>query len=237
MKSILTSFALMIVLFPCHRMTAQKAEEIHMIEYFSGYIFEDGIYHHIDAVKVNDPIPFNRIVSDRNVYDKAFIKDLIIKKEIVLYDEAGVRASISTADIWGYALHGRLYIMLGGKFHRLMLQGGISQFIASATTNERVYYADEDSSTSHTTTQDLYQGFYREPYYYRRLTAEGEICLYDFESNTLEQYEPSALGKLLERDSVLFSEFATLRKREKKKRMAEFIRRYNQRNPLYFPAE
>jgi len=44
------------------------------------------------------------------------------------------------------------------------------------------------------------------------------------------------LGELLEGDSVLFSEYNFLRKREKKERMAEFIRRYNANHPLFFPA-
>jgi hypothetical protein len=45
----------------------------------------------------------------------------------------------------------------------------------------------------------------------------------------------SSLEKLLERDSVLFSEFASLQRREKKKQMVDYIRRYNQNHPLYFP--
>ena len=237
MKPLLNIFLLPIFLLPGIMVSAQESEEIPMVRYSSYYVFKDGIFHSVDAVKANDPIPFSRIVSDRYVYDKDFFDELISRKEIVLYDEAGVRVSIKTENIWGYALNGRLHIMVGGRFQRLILQGNISQFIASETTNERVYYDDEDSSRRYTTTQDLYRGFYRERYYYRTLTAEGEICLYDFESNTLEPYEPEALGKMLERDSVLFSEYQPLRKREKRKRMAEFIRRYNQGHPLYFPAE
>jgi hypothetical protein len=235
MKAKFPLLTLIIFLLPRLGMNAQESEKASMIPYSPGYAFKDGIYHNIDAVKANDPIPFARIVSDSYVYDRAFLNELIIKKEIVFHDEAGVRTSIRTRDIWGYALKGRLHIMVGGRFHRIILQGSINQFIASETTSEKVYYSEEDS-TRYTTTQDLYRGFYRDGYYYRTLTAEGEICLFDFDSNTLSKYEPVALGKLLERDSVLFAEYGPLRRREKKKRMAEFIRRYNERHPLYFPA-
>ena len=184
----------------------------------------------------NDPIPFARIVSERDISDRDFFDQLINRKEIIFHDEAGVRASVRTSDVWGYALHGRLHIMLGGRFHRIHLQGSISQFMASETTYAKKYYEDDDTIKSYTTTQDLYRGFYRHRYYYSPLTAEGEICLFDLESNTLEQYDPAALGKLLERDSLLYSEYRVLKRREKKNRMAEFIRRYNQNHPLFFPV-
>lgn len=236
MKSIGIFLALLIFLLPQQILHAQETEEIPMIRYSPDYVFKDGLYLNIDDVRNNDPIPLARIVSDRYPYDEVFFYELIIKKEIILYDDAGVRASVKTKDIWGYVLHGRLYIMVGGRFQRIHLYGSISHFVASETTNEKKYFAEEDTSTRYTTTQDLYQRFYRR-YYYRSLTAEGEICLFDFESNTLAKYDPAALGKLLERDSLLFSEYKLLRRREKKNRMAEFIRRYNESHPLYFPVK
>lgn len=235
MNSKRTFLVLLIFLLSQQILPAQEAEDIPMVRYSPDYVFKDGLFLNIDDVKKNDPIPLARIVSDSYSYDEDFFRELIIKKEIILYDDAGVRASVITSDIWGYALHGRLYIMVGGRFQRIHLYGSISHFIASETTNEKKYFAEEDTSTPYTTTEDLYRGFYRERYYYRTLTAEGEICLFDFESNTLAKYEPAALGKLLERDSLLFSEYETLKRREKKNRMAEFIRRYNDNHPLYFP--
>ena len=235
MKAIGTLLTMLAFLLPHQILLAQETEEIPMITYSPGYAFKDGLYLSIDDVSTNDPIPLARIVSDRYVYDKDFFDELIIKKEIILYDDAGVRASIKTKNVWGYALHGRLHMMVGGRFHRIILQGSISHFIASATTNEKRYFGEEDTSTRYTTTQDLYRGFYRERYYYRTLTSEGEMCLYDFESNTLSQYDPAALGKLMERDTVLSSEYTSLKRKEKKNRMGEFIRRYNQNNTLYFP--
>jgi hypothetical protein len=60
--------------------------------------------------------------------------------------------------------------------------------------------------------------------------------LFDFQSNTLAAYTVEVLEKLLLRDFELFSEYTSLRKRDKKDRMAEFIRKYNQNHPLYFPV-
>lgn len=236
MRLLLSLIGLLTVLMPFRVLTAQDTLDIPLMEYSPGYVFKDGLYLGIDDVKANNPLPFARIVSNSYVYDKDFFDELIIKKDIIFYDDAGVRASIKTRDIWGYALHGRLYIMVGGKFHRIHLMGSISHFVAAATTTEKQYYSEDDTSTRYTTTQDLYRNFYRDRYYYRTLTSEGEMCLFDFEGNTLLKYDEAALGKLLERDSLLFSEYKHLRKREKKNRMGEFIRRYNLSHPLYFPA-
>jgi hypothetical protein len=235
MKSIRIIHTLLILSFSCPALFAQEMDGIPMVRYSPGYAFKDGIFLSIEDVMVNDPLPFARIVSERVIYDRAFIEELIWHKEFTFYDEAGVRASVRTRDVWGYALHGRLHIMIGGRFHRIHLQGSISQFVASETTYEKKYFADDDSIKSYTTTQDLYRGFYSNKHYYSPLTAEGEICLFDFESNALEQYDPAALGKLLERDSLLYSEYKVLKRRVKKNRMAEFIRRYNQNHPLFFP--
>jgi hypothetical protein len=92
-----------------------------MIQYSPEYVFKDGIYPNVDAVKTNHPIPFPRIESDRYVYDKHFINQLTIDKEIVFYDEAGVRAALKTEDTWGYELKGRLHIMVGGKYWKRIL--------------------------------------------------------------------------------------------------------------------
>ena len=214
---------------------AREPDEVQMIRYSPEYKFKDGLYLGIDDLKANDPIPFGRIVTDLNSYNKDFFNEMIIKEEIILYDESGVRASLKTKDVWGYALNDQLYIMLGGKFQRIIIEGGISLFIASATTHEKTRYAPSDTSTQYTTTADLYRS-YNKKYYYSMVTAEGTMSLYDFESNLLTGYDILSLGVLLERDSELSAEYEALRNREKKEKMMEFIRRYNARHPLYFPV-
>jgi len=230
MKSILTVFGLLIFLHPLQVSQAQEPEEPAMIQFSSEYKFKDGLYLNIDDVKNNDPIPLGRVVTDLNNYNKDFFDEMILREEIIFYDVNGVRASVPTKDIWGYAQNGRLYIMLGSKFQRIIIEGSISHFIASATTFVKTKF---DTSMRYITTEDLYRSH---KFYMRRVTTEGIVSLFDFESNALTGYNIYALGELLEGDSVLFSEYNFLRKREKKERMAEFIRRYNANHPLFFPA-
>ena len=220
MKSILAVLGLFIFLYPIQVSHAQEPEEPAMIQFSSEFNFKDGLYLNIDDVKNNDPVPLGRVVTDLHSYNKDFFDEMIIKEEIILYDVNGVRRSVPTKDIWGYAQNGHLYIMLGGKFQRIIIEGSISYFIASATT----YMSNEELlHRSH--------GSYMTP-----LTVKGKMSLFDFESNTLTDYNVEALAKLLHRDPLLFLEYISLRKREKKKRMAEFIRRFNDKHPLFFPV-
>lgn len=232
MKFFLTYFGLLLFLLPLQSLRAQGPQERPLVPYSRDYKFKDGLYLNIDAVRLNNPIPLGRVVTDLKNYNRDFFDEMIIQEEIILYDESGVRVSIRTRDIWGYARNGRLYIMLGGKFQRIILEGSISHFIASETTSTKIRI-DEDDAKNYTTTQDLYRNKGRSTHSY--VSAEGKVSLFDMESNTLTGYNPGALAKLLERDSVLYTEYASLRTREKKQRMVEFIRRYNARNPLYFP--
>jgi hypothetical protein len=207
-----------------------------MIKYSPGFEFKDGLYLNIDDVRNNDPIPLARIVTDLGSYNKDFINEMHTSEKIILHDDYGIRRFIYTKHIWGYAESGRLYIMAGGQFQRIIIQGSISLFIASETTHVKTEFSPSDTSLNYTTTEDLYRSHFRK-YYYANVTGERREYLFDLESNTLAAYTIEVLEKLLLRDFELFSEYASLRKRDKKERMVEFISRYNQKYPLYFPKD
>jgi hypothetical protein len=40
----------------------------------------------------------------------------------------------------------------------------------------------------------------------------------------------------LEKDSVLYREYVSLGKNKRKKRMLEYVQRYNERHPFYLPS-
>jgi hypothetical protein len=164
-----------------------------------------------------------------------FINEIYSSAKIILYDDYSIQRFIYTKNIWGYSESGRLYIMVGGKFQRIIIQGSISLFIASATTNEKKTFQPRDSSMYSSTTEDLYRSHNRR-YYYANVTGESQEYLLDFDSNTLSAYTVEILEKLLVRDAELFTEYEALRKKDKKNKMGEFIRRYNENYLLYFPV-
>lgn len=233
MKSILPLLGLLILLLPLQVLVAQETEEVTMVRYSPDFKFKDGLYLNIDDLRNNDPIPLARIVTDLGSYNKDFINEMYSSAKIVLYDDYSIKRFIYTKNLWGYAEGGRLYIMVGGQFQRISITGSISLFIASETTNVKTRFP-RDTSIHARTTGDLYRSHHKR-YYYAPVTGQGGEYLFDFESNSLSVYSAEVLEKLLVRDAELFTEYASLKKREQKKRMSEFIRRYNQNHPLFFP--
>ncbi len=234
MKSILPLMGLLILLMPLQFMNAQETEEVKMVRYSPDFKFKDGLYLNIDDLRENDPIPLARIVTDLGSYNKDFINEMYSSAKIILYDDYSIQRFIYTKNIWGYSESGRLYIMVGGRFMRIIVQGSISLFTASETTYEKKTFQPRDSSMYSSTTEDLYRSHNRR-YYYANVTGESQEYLFDFGSNTLSAYTVEILEKLLVRDAVLLTEYEALRKKDKKNRMGEFIRRYNQNHPLFFP--
>jgi len=211
---------------------AQDLPATPMVRVGPGYEFNEGIYMNTGMVKYNRPIPPARIVSDAERYDHHFYENLLDAEEIILYDVHGVPGRLKVKDIWGYAYNGSLYIQVGQHFHRLNLEGSISRFMASATTYEKRPLSSIDSSR-------YTPGYYRpysDRYVYANPTVEKKIYLLDFENNTMYEESPESLEKLLLRDYELYSEYEALSRRQRKEKQTEYIQRFNERHPLYFPA-
>jgi hypothetical protein len=224
----------MILVLLAGGLAAQEGEEKGMVEYTTDFKFKDGIFANFNMVKANDPIPPARIVTDVDLFDRDFYDKVTNEKEITIYDENGVRKVMKTEDIWGYGRNGVLYINVGSAFHRISYLGSISHFVASVTTYDQRYYDPYYSNP-----------YYYNSYYYDRYmsprhnyaSTELKQYLLDFESGKVMEYETESVEVLLMRDPELYDEYAALRNRKKKQMKFVFIRRFNEKHPLYFPAE
>ena len=204
-----------------------------MVKYTPGFEFQDGIFPNFDMVKANTPIPPARIHTDLDMYDRAFYEKLTSGKEIVIYDQNGVKKVLKTNNIWGYGRNGSLYINVGSAFHRISFVGNISHFVASVTTYNPNYY-------------DPYYYNPYSPYYnsYNRYdmnrssytTTDLRQYLLDFETGEVMEYTTESVGILLMKDPELADEFQALRNRKQKQMKFVYIRRYNERHPLYLPS-
>lgn len=223
-----------LLLFMATTLVAQETGERELVKYSQGFEFRDGIYANFDMVKANDPIPPARIVTDVDLFDRAFYDKVTDAKEIVIYDENGVKKVMNTSNIWGYGRNGVLYINVGGAFHRISFVGSISHFVASITTYNPHYYDPY-----------YYNPYYYNSYYYNRYNTRGsnyantELRQYllNFETGEVLDYDTESVGVLLMRDPELADEYQSLRNRKKKQMKFVFIRRFNEKHPLFFPAD
>jgi len=218
----------------CPLAMAQEEEERPMVKYSPDFEFRDGLFTNFESVKENDPIPVARIVTDEDMFDRAFYDKITGHKEITIYDEHGVKKVIQTEDIWGYSRNGILYINVGVSFHRISFMGSICHFVATVTTYHPSHYDPY-----------YYNPYYSNSYYYNRYSmpqsnvASSDLRQYllDFESGDVLEYDIESVEVLLMKDPELADEYHALRNRKQKQMKFVFIRRFNEKHPLYFPSD
>jgi hypothetical protein len=212
----------------------EESTEQNLVPYSPDYEFNDGIFPNFESVKENHPIPPARIVTDEDMFDRAFYDKITQQKEIVIYDENGVKKVLQTESIWGYSRNGILYINVGGAFHRISFMGSICHFVATVTTYNPNYYDPY-----------YYNPYYSRSYYYNRYSmpqssvgnTDLKQYLLDFETGDVMEYDTESVGVLLMKDPELSDEYQSLRNRKKKQMKFVFIRRYNEKHPLYLPDD
>ena len=225
------SGVIILLLLFAAQLAAQGPTDTTLVRYTPDYEFRDGIYLNPDMVRANSPIPPARIVSEKDVFNDQFYNELLKAEYIVVYNDRGVREYIRPGQLWGYAHRGELYIRIANSFQRLILEGKLSRFIASATTYEMTEPYPLDSSIN----GYAYPYMHRWRPRYTNPTRNRVVYLLDLETNTLNNYTPDDLEKIFIRDPELLLEYSSLKRSQRKKRQLEFVQRYNNRHPLYLP--
>lgn len=196
------------------------------IKYSPDFLFKEGFYISFDQVRSNEPVPPARVISDFDHTSGDFFNKILDGKKLPFFDAFGMRQEIAINKIWGFSKNGVVYIRIGDVFSRVTFIGQICHFVATITTYDNRYY----------------DPYYYNPYYYRYRpmpsnysSSEMRQYMIDFETGKLLEYNVSNLEILLMKDPELHDEYMSLRKRKKKQLKFMYIRKFNERNPLYFP--
>ncbi len=215
----------------------QDAER-EMVPLSPDFRFNDGIYLTFEQVKENNPVSKAKILTSADYNDRDFFKQVFENDKIYFYDAMGVRQELSKEDIWGYSRNGILYVQVQGEFNRVTYLGNICHFVADITTYDRRYYGSPYNSyySPYSYSYNPYYSPYYMPY---RPTAvsRNELVQYmiEFETGNQVEYDTKNVELLLMKDPDLYDEFMKLGKRKKKQQMFLFIRKYNEKHPLYLP--
>lgn len=222
---------------------AQGTQE--MVRYTPDFRFRDGIYVNFDQVKLNSPIPKAKILTSTDYNDKEFFKKLFESDKIYYYDGMGVRQEISVSSIWGYARNGVLYIQVQNNFNRITFLGSICHFVADVTTVDNRYYSPYGgyydpyyySPYSYGYGSYYPYGSYYSPYSRGNMTRnELKQYLIDFENGKVIEFNQKNTELLLMKDDQLYEEYVRLSRKERKNLMFVYIRKFNEKNPLYIPV-
>jgi len=215
-----------------------------MVKYTPEFKFNDGIYLNFDQVKLNSPIPKAKLLTSIDYNDREFFKKILQIDKIYFYDNMGVRQEIAKNTIWGYARNGVLYVQIQENFNRITFVGSICHFVADITTYDSRYYNSPYGYYDPYYSPYGYGSYYNSynPYYspYRQSNvARNELKQYliDFESGKVMEFDVENTELLLMKDSQLYEEYVQLSRKKKKELMFVYIRKFNEKNPLYIPVE
>ncbi|HCU19810.1 MAG: hypothetical protein A2X05_08725 [Bacteroidetes bacterium GWE2_41_25] len=221
-----------------------------MVKYTPEFKFRDGIYLDFEQVKHNNPIPKAKLLASFDYNDREFFRKIFEMDKIYYYDDIGVRQEVKKSDVWGYSRNGILYIQVQEGFNRITFVGNICHFVADITTEDSRYsnypyspYGYYDPYYSPYSYGSYYSPYsYYRPYYspYNRnpsTRTELRQFIIDWETGKVMEFETDNTELLLMKDPVIYEEYARLSRSKKKDLMFVYIRKFNEKNPLYLPVE
>lgn len=211
----------------CFLQIILASDTLNMIRYSPEFEFKEGIYLVFDQVLANNPLPKSRIITTVDYESDYFFDQVLSKKVIRYFDENTLKREFPVNKIWGYSRNGILYINVNDDFYRITILGKIAHFVANYT-----YYTPGAYSAYNYT-----YGY--DPLYnpYSKQNTETRQYILDFETGKLYDYTVSNLELLFMKDTELYDEYNALRKKKKKQLKFLYIRKFNERNPLYFPKQ
>jgi len=202
-----------------------QTDSASLVEYTPEFKFKEGIYLNFDQVKTNSPLPKSRILSEYDYSEPDFFEKILEKDKFFYYDQLGNRKELKSKNIWGFSRNGFIYVKMEDGFFRITLIGAISHFIASQTT-----YTNNYNSPYYYSYMDPYRMY---PSSYQ--TTEMRQYLLNFSTGDVLDYTVDSLEVILMQDPELHDEYMALGKKKRKQMRFIYIRKFNERHPLYFP--
>lgn len=205
--------ALTVLLLTASLLHAQRWAD--SVRYSGAYEFRDGIYLDFQAFRNNAPsIPFAALTTAQGQR----VTDLrSTNGKLFLPDSAGQPRRVDLDRSWGFCDKGVVHVRAGNGFSRIGLMGALAHLVFDAT----------------------YRNF--DPYMvggHATYTVEEQRFL-DMATGAFLPVSAAGIRQVLQRDALLLEELDALRKKEQRRPATIFLfmRRYNDRHPLYFPAE
>jgi hypothetical protein len=213
--------------------SSQAKDTTNLIRFTPDFKFTDGIFLNFAQVKVNSPLPKSKILTSIDFNDEDFFGQIFKEKQIGFYDDLGTKQTVETKQIWGFSRNGNLYIKVNNELNRITYIGSISHFIANVTSYSNGAY--DPYMYNNYNPYSPYGSSYGNPYGNTMQNKEVRQFILDFETGKVLDFDVKAIESLLVRDPKLYDEYAALSGRKQKQLKFLYVRKFNERNPLYFP--
>jgi hypothetical protein len=201
-------------------LSARLWSQADSVAFSKDFVLNEGLYLSYTDLRHNWPIPKEKIITDINKDQLEFYTKLIEGDKIEYIERDGTKTTIMAEKVWGFCQNNVVYLNSNKAFFRITVFGSICFFLASVpvTYYSPGYNSFINGSVGTTTT-----------------AKEVRDYLMDFYSGARVDYNLENLEELLKRDPEIYNEFMALSRKKKKELGPRFIRKYNEKHPVYFP--
>ncbi|MDQ3046111.1 MAG: hypothetical protein M3R27_01085 [Bacteroidota bacterium] len=202
-----------LILFSELTLSAQKDS----VAYSRDYEFKEGIFIDGKSFRMNNPIPKNSIITAIPKNQLDLLDEVMEYKTVSYKDTSGKEMQLETATAWGYCQNRTIYLNFNKQFNRVNVIGSLCHLTAHVTT----------------------QVGYRDPmdYNYGINNSYDELrqFVYDTKTDKVYDFNVKTMELLLKEDPALYDQFMKLKRREKADSIFIYLRKYNEKHPLYLP--
>jgi len=217
---------------------AQSDANVNMVKYTTDFKFRDGFFLNFEQVRTNKPILKSRILTSVDYRSNTFFDQVTEAQTLTYFDDFGNSQDVATRNLWGYCKNGILYINIQGTFNRITIVGNICHFVANVTSYSNRYGGHSPYGYGYSPYGYSPYGYGHSPYGYNSpgyRTTELRQFLLDFNSGKVLEYDSKNVLMLLMSDPELHDEYAKLRSKKKQQLRFMYVRKFNERHPLYIP--
>jgi hypothetical protein len=191
------------------------------VAYSRDFTLYEGLYLGYWDLRHNWPIPKEKIITDIKKDQLDFYSKLIESDNIEYVERDGNKTKINSAKVWGFCENNIVYINIGKSFFRITVFGAICFFPASVEINSLSpgynVFINGPVGTANTGAREIRE------------------FLMDFYTGQRQDYTLENLENMLKKDEQIYKEFMSLSKKKRKEQGPRFIRKFNEKHPVYFP--
>ncbi len=188
-----------------------------LVAYTQEYQFKEGIFPTFNSWKNNAPIEKDCIITNLDKADKSFYQKIFELKSIKYFDVAENKHKVMTTNnVFGYS---RDNLVFTKEHYRINIIGAICHYSSISTIKNN---------------RGEMEVRVLGPHHQNIKTKSIRSYIIDFEKNTKYRFDKKSLEVILKRDEELFGEYKKS-KAAKRVKMFEFMFKYNEKHPIYFP--
>lgn len=218
-------------LFFIQFLSAQVIEEKQdSVLYSTSFEFKDGIYISVKQFRANKPISSDHIQSFVKKGEEDYYKKLLNKESFKVVTDRGEFVTVYTDKVFGFCEKGVPYINFQGNFYKITKIGQISTFAALVPSRSGIQPGFAVGGGSFGV-----GGGFGVSIPIGGGNKNGSLFAFNIDTGKGSELTYKTMEELLKDDEFLHGRYSSLKRRQKKKMMLDFLNEYNSLHPLYFP--